>query len=41
MQTMYGGDLPATGLLVIGVWTLVLATVTAVSMSRAVGLSRR
>ena len=39
--TMYGGDLPATGLLVIGVWTLVLATVTAVSMSRAVGLSRR
>ena len=39
--TMYGGDLPATGLLVIGAWTLVLATVTAVSMSRAVGLSRR
>ena len=39
--TMYGGELPATGLLVIGAWTLVLATVTAVSMSRAVGLSRR
>jgi len=39
--TMYGGDLPATGLLVIGAWTLVLGTVCMVSMSRAVGLSRR
>ena len=39
--TLYGGDLPATGLLVIGAWTLVLGTVCMVSMSRAVGLSRR
>ena len=39
--TLYGGDLPAVGLLVIGAWTLVLGTVCLVSMSRAVGLSRR
>ncbi|MFC7375718.1 ABC transporter permease [Brachybacterium sp. GCM10030267] len=39
--TLYGGDLPVTGLLVIGAWTVVLAVLCAVSMTRAVGLTRR
>ena len=39
--TLYGGDLPATGLLVIGAWTLALSLLCTVSMSRAVGLTRR
>lgn len=38
---LYGGELPVTGLLVIGAWTLALALLCSVSMSRAVGLSRR
>ncbi|GAA1487791.1 ABC transporter permease [Brachybacterium sacelli] len=38
---LYGGHLPVTGLLVIGAWTLALALVCSLSMSRAVGLSRR
>lgn len=39
--TMYGGELPATGLAVIGAWTLVLGVLCAVSLRRAVGLTRR
>lgn len=39
--SMYGGELPATGLLVIGAWTLVLGVLCAFSLRRAVGLKRR
>ncbi|WP_114856490.1 ABC transporter permease [Brachybacterium sp. YJGR34] len=39
--TLYGGELPLRGLLVIGIWTVALALATSVSMSRAVGLTRR
>ncbi len=38
---LYGGALPLTGLLVIGAWTLALSLLCTVSMSRAVGLTRR
>ncbi|GAA1484098.1 ABC transporter permease [Brachybacterium fresconis] len=38
---LYGGPLSVTGLLVIGAWTLALALICTVSMSRAVGLTRR
>ena len=38
---LYGGDVPLTGLAVIGAWTLVLGLLCLVSMSRAVGLQRR
>jgi ABC-2 type transport system permease protein len=39
--SLYGGELPVTGLLVIGAWTFVLALLCVASMSRAVGLRRR
>ena len=39
--TLIGGDLPVTGLLVIGTWTLVLGALCAVSLSKAIGLTRR
>ena len=39
--TLIGGDLPVTGLLVIGTWTLVLGVLCAVSLSKAIGLTRR
>ncbi len=39
--SLYGGELPLDGLAVIGAWTLVLALLCSVSMSRAVGLRRR
>jgi len=39
--TMYDAELPVAGLLVIGAWTLVLGALSLVSMSRAVGLTRR
>ncbi|WP_193105682.1 ABC transporter permease [Brachybacterium sp. FME24] len=38
---LYGGDLPVTGLLVIGAWSVALGVLCSVSMSRAVGLTRR
>ncbi|APX35013.1 ABC transporter [Brachybacterium sp. P6-10-X1] len=38
---LYGGQPPVTGVLVIGAWTLVLVLICSVSMSRAVGLTRR
>ncbi|WP_245822515.1 ABC transporter permease [Brachybacterium avium] len=39
--SMYGGDLPVTGLLVIGAWTLGLGVLCALSLRGAVGLKRR
>jgi ABC-2 type transport system permease protein len=39
--SLQGGELPVTGLLVIGVWTLVLGVLCALSLRRAVGLKRR
>jgi ABC-2 type transport system permease protein len=39
--SLQGAELPVTGLVVIGVWTLVLGVLCMVSMSRAVGLQRR
>ncbi|MGP9680739.1 ABC transporter permease [Brachybacterium sp. AOP3-A1-3] len=39
--SLYGGELPVMGLLVIGAWSVALGLLCAVSMSRAVGLSRR
>lgn len=39
--SLQGAELPVTGLVVIGVWTLVLGALCLVSMSRAVGLQRR
>lgn len=39
--TLIGGDLPVNGLLVIGAWTLVLGALCAVSLSKAIGLTRR
>ena len=39
--SMHGGQLPVTGLLVIGTWTLVLGVLCALSLRRAVGLKRR
>lgn len=39
--TMHGEELPVTGLLVIGAWTLVLGLLCALGMRRAVGLERR
>ena len=38
---LYGGELPVTGLLVIGIWTLVLGVICAVSLNKAIGLTRR
>ncbi|MGP5055930.1 ABC transporter permease [Brachybacterium paraconglomeratum] len=39
--SLQGAELPVTGLVVIGAWTLVLGALCMVSMSRAVGLQRR
>ncbi|MFE7605358.1 ABC transporter permease [Brachybacterium paraconglomeratum] len=39
--SLQGAELPVTGLVVIGAWTLVLGALCLVSMSRAVGLQRR
>lgn len=39
--SMYGGELPLTGLAVIGAWSLVLGALCAISLRRAVGLKRR
>ncbi|MDN6303781.1 MAG: ABC transporter permease, partial [Brachybacterium sp.] len=39
--SLQGGELPVTGLLVIGAWTLVLGVLCALSLRRAVGLKRR
>ncbi|WP_087484750.1 ABC transporter permease [Brachybacterium massiliense] len=39
--TTQGGELPVTGLAVIGAWTLVLGLLCALGMRRAVGLKRR
>ncbi|WP_270407363.1 ABC transporter permease [Brachybacterium paraconglomeratum] len=39
--SLQGAELPVTGLVVIGAWTLVLGVLCMVSMSRAVGLQRR
>lgn len=39
--SMYGGELPLTGLAVIGAWTVVLGGLCALSLRRAVGLKRR
>lgn len=39
--SMYDGELPVTGLLVIGAWTVVLGGLCALSLRRAVGLKRR
>ena len=39
--SLQGAELPVAGLVVIGVWTLVLGALCLVSMSRAVGLQRR
>ena len=39
--SLQGAELPVAGLVVIGVWTLVLGALCLVSMSRAVGLRRR
>ncbi|MDN5822099.1 MAG: ABC transporter permease [Brachybacterium sp.] len=39
--SMYGGELPVTGLLVIGAWTLVLGVLCMLSLRGAVGLKRR
>ena len=38
---LHGGELPLTGLLVIGIWTVVLGAICALSLPRAVGLTRR
>lgn len=38
---LYGGELPVTGLIVIGIWTLVLGAICTVSLNKAIGLTRR